>query len=135
MKSMIYFAGKYEKRYVKMSEFERIMDNIKPEKLAFYTLYGTKLSEERIYDYDIVLENAYNDFLEFVEEQCPDVNVTALDDELIRFISAYSEIYLEIGMITGYVLGKEMEERFHSLGLDDVIERIADSNKKLNNKD
>lgn len=127
---MIYFAGKYEKRYVKMSEFERIMDNIKPEKLAFYALYGTKLSEERIYDYDVILENAYNDFLEFVEEQCPDVNVTALDDELIRFISAYSEIYLEIGMITGYVLSKEMESRFHSLGLDAVIEQITDSNKK-----
>ena len=73
--------------------------------------------------------------MEFVEEQCPDVNVTALDDELIRFISAYSEIYLEIGMIAGYVLSKEMEERFHFLGLDDVIERIVGSNKKLNNKD
>ena len=132
---MIYFAGKYEKRYVKMSEFERIMDSIKPEELAFYALYGTILSEERIYDYDVILENAYKDFLKFVEEQCPDVNVTALDDELIRFISAYSEIYLEIGMITGYVLSKEMESRFHSLGLDAVIERTIDSNKKLNNKD
>ena len=118
-----------------MSEFERIMDSIKPEKLAFYALYGTKLSEERIYDYDVILENAYKDFLEFVEEQCPDVNVTALDDELIRFISVYSEIYLEIGMMAGYVLSKEMELRFHSLGLDAVIERITDSNKKLNNKD
>ena len=118
-----------------MSEFERILDSIKPEKLAFCALYGTKLSEERIYDYDIVLENAYKDFLKFVEKQCPDVNVTALDDELIRFISAYSEIYLEIGMIAGCVLSKEMELRFHSLGLDAVIERITDSNKNLNSKD
>ncbi|MBD5551486.1 MAG: hypothetical protein HDQ96_09960 [Lachnospiraceae bacterium] len=112
-----------------MSELERILDSIKPEKLAFYALYGTKLSEERTYDYDSVLENSCNDFLKFIKEQCPDVNITALDDKIIHFISAYSEIYLEIGMIAGYVLSKEMGARFHSLGLDDVIEQIADLDK------
>ena len=126
---MLYFAGKYEKRYVKMSELERILDSIKPEKLAFYALYGTKLSEQRIHDYDSVLEKAYKDFLKFLVEQCPDIKATVLDDELIHFISAYSEIYLEIGMIAGYVLSKEMESKFHSLGLDAVVERIADLDK------
>ena len=113
-----------------MSELERILDSIKPEKLAFYALYGTKMSAEHIYNYDTELENAYDNFMKFLEEQCPDIKVTALDDELIRFISTYSEIYLEIGMIAGYMLSKEMESRFHSLGLDEVVEQITDSNKK-----
>lgn len=113
-----------------MSELERILDSIKPEKLAFYALYGTKMSAERISNYDTELENAYDNFMKFLEEQCPDIKVTALDDELIRFISTYSEIYLEIGMIAGYMLSKEMESKFHSFGLDAVFEHIADLDKE-----
>ncbi len=116
-----------------MSELERILDNIKPEKLAFYALYGTKMSAEHIYNYDTELENAYENFLKFLVKQCPNIRATALDDKLIHFISTYSEIYLEIGMIAGYILSKEMELKFHSLGLDAVIERIANMDKKLNN--
>ena len=116
-----------------MSELERILDNIKPEKLAFYALYGTKMSTEHIYNYDTELENAYENFLKFLVKQCPNIRATTLDDKLIHFISTYSEIYLEIGMIAGYILSKEMELKFHSLGLDAVIERIANMDKKLNN--
>lgn len=113
-----------------MSELERILDSIKPEKLAFYALYGTKWSAEHICSYDTALENAYDTFLKYLKEQCPDINVTALDDELNHFIFAYCEIYLEIGMIAGYVLNKEIESKFHSLGLDAVIDHIANRDKE-----
>ncbi len=49
---------------------------------------------------------------------------------MIHFIFTYSEIYLEMGMIAGYVLNKEMESKFHALGLDAVIEHMAKSGKE-----
>lgn len=110
-----------------MSELERILDNIKPEKLAFYALYGTKWSADHIYSYDTALENAYTAFLEYLKSLCPSESLTALDDKLLHFISTYSEIYLEIGMISGYVLTKQLESRFHSLGLDAVLECITNT--------
>ncbi len=113
-----------------MSELERILDNIKPEKLTMYALYGTEWSAEHICTYDTALESAYDTFLGYLKEQCPGINETALDDKLIHFIFTYSEIYLEMGMIAGYVLNKEMESKFHALGLDAVIEHMTKSGKE-----
>lgn len=112
-----------------MTELKKILDSIKPEKLVLNALYGEKLTTDHIYSMDETLENAYDTFLAYLNELYPTANPTTLDDKLIHFISTYSEIYLEIGLIAGFVLNKEMETKFQSLGLDTVIDHIANPNK------
>lgn len=105
-----------------MSELDNMLEKVKIDEIIAYLMYGTDSEIERSETYDKRLKNAFDKIFETLESMFPSVN--RHDDTLwgavMDFSITHNEVYLEMGLIIGFQIYKNMEHGFKDFKTNDI---------------
>lgn len=105
-----------------MSELDNMLEKVKIDELIAYLMYGTDSEIERSETYDKRLKNAFDKIFETLESMFPSVN--RHDDTLwgavMDFSITHNEVYLEMGLIIGFQIYKNMAHGFKDFKTNDI---------------
>ncbi|MCQ5143653.1 hypothetical protein [Enterocloster bolteae] len=112
-----------------MSEFSDMLERVKLNSIIGYLMYGT---EDAVIEdkgtYEERIENAYDKIFETLEKMFPSANKK--NDELIGAVMDFSithnEVYLEMGIIVGIQMYKNLEQQQY-LDLTNIQKIIKDT--------
>lgn len=112
-----------------MSEFSDILERVKLNSIIGYLMYGTEDSVvEDKGTYEERIENAYDKIFGTLEDMLPSAN--RQNDELfgavMDFSITHNEVYLEMGIIVGIQMYKNLEQQ-QNLDLANIQAFIKDT--------
>lgn len=122
-----------------MSEFSDMLERVKIDEVIAFLMYGTDSIIEHSGTYEERIKNAYDDIFNKLEKMFPSANRN--DDELhgavLDFSIVHNEVYLEMGVIIGFQMYKNMEQGYMDFevnGMDKIIKQNLSEEKKPEEK-
>lgn len=122
-----------EKGGYKMSEFTDMLERVKLDDMIAYLIFGTESKVENSGTYEERIKVSYDKIFIALKEMFPSAN--RRNDDLygavMDFSITHSEVYLEMGLIIGFQLYKNLDQQYQSFeltGLQSIINknRFAD---------
>lgn len=121
-----------------MSEFSEMLERVKLDDMIAYLIWGTDSKIEHIGTYEGRIKESYDKIFIALEEMFPDAN--RQDDDLygaiLDFSITHSEVYLEMGLILGFQLCKNLEQKYQSFeltGLQSIINKNGFADMEMEN--
>ena len=117
-----------------MNHFNKILERTKPENIKNYLLSGSdnemKLQENK--NYEERTELAFENFLNSLENMFPAANREhdELLSSIITFFTEISDIYMEVGLLTGIQLYKNFEKASWKFEHNDSIQSSKSVKKR-----
>lgn len=122
-----------------MSEFSDMLERVKINEVIAYLMYGTESEIERSGTYEDRIKKSYDKIYSNLEKLFPPANRN--DDELhgavLDFAIVHNEIYLEMGIIVGFQMYKNMEQGYMDFevnGMEKIIKKNLSADKKTEEK-
>lgn len=112
-----------------MSEFSDMLERVKLSSIIGYLMYGTENSVvEDKGTYEERIENAYDKIFETLENMFPSANKEneELFGAVMDFSITHNEVYLEMGIIVGVQMYKNLEQQNY-LDLANIQKIIKDT--------
>lgn len=112
-----------------MSEFSDMLERVKLSSIIGYLMYGTENSVvEDKGTYEERIENAYDKIFETLENMFPSANKEneKLFGAVMDFSITHNEVYLEMGIIVGVQMYKNLEQQNY-LDLANIQKIIKDT--------
>ena len=112
-----------------MSEFSNMLERVKLNSIIAYLMYGTEDSVvEDKGTYEERIENAYDKIFETLKKMFPAANKEndELFDAVTDFSITHNEVYLEMGIIVGIQMYKNLEQQ-QNLDLANIQAIIKDT--------
>lgn len=111
-----------------MSEFSEMLERVKLDDMIAYLIWGTDSKIEHIGTYEGRIKESYDKIFIALEEMFPFANRQddGLYGAILDFSITHSEVYLEMGLILGFQLCKNLEQKFQCLeltGLQSIINK------------
>lgn len=112
-----------------MSEFSDMLERVKLNSIIGYLMYGT---EDTVIEdkgtYEERIENAYDKIFETLEDMYPSANKQndKLFGAVMDFSITHNEVYLEMGIIVGIQMYKNLEQQQY-LNLTNIQKIIKDT--------
>lgn len=111
-----------------MSEFSDLIERVKFDNLIGYLLYGTNTENQHDGTYEDRIRESFDNIFATLEKLFP--SVSRKNDDLygaiLDFSIIHSEVYLEMGLIAGLQLYKNLEKQCSSVelvGLQSIINK------------
>jgi len=99
-----------------MSYIQEFMNRANLQQLREFLLTGVENMEHQTFDYEERLKNAHGSFAEIAKEHGIHED-SILQDEITAYISECEIVFVEIGIISGFMLCKELFEKGTILNL------------------
>ncbi len=117
-----------EKGGYKMSEFTDMLERVKLDDIIAYLIWGTESKVEHSGTYEERIKVAYDKIFIALKDLFPsaDRRNDDLYGAVMDFSITHNEVYLEMGLIIGFQLYKNMEQKYQSLeltGLQSIINK------------
>lgn len=105
-----------------MSEFSEMLERVKLDDMIAYLIWGTDSKIEHIGTYEGRIKESYDKIFIALEEMFPDANRQddGLYGAILDFSITHSEVYLEMGLILGFQLCKNLEQKYQGFELTDL---------------
>ncbi len=111
-----------------MRELHDMMERSMLESLTPYIMYGSDSTKERIDTYEIGIDNSYKNIFDKLE--CLFPLASRHDDELygavLDFAVAHDEIFLEMGILVGFNMCKNLENGYQELEASGFREKLLE---------
>lgn len=122
-----------------MSEFNDMLRRVKLDKIIGYLMYGTEDFEiENKGTFEDRIEDAFDKIFESLEKRCPFISREneELQNIIMEFSITHNEVYLEIGILLGIQMYKNLEQQnFDWNNIQAIINRnISAEGKNRGNK-
>lgn len=125
--------------YSTKSEFNTIWDRIKLDSVIGYLIYGSETEPQKNGEYQSRIVNAYDEIFDVLEHIMP--SVSRQDEDLFNAVMDFSivhnEVYLEMGLLMGFQLYKEIEESRQKLDMGNmktVLKKILADAEEMEKK-
>lgn len=122
-----------------MSEFSNMLERVKIDEVITFLMYGADSIIERSGTYEERIGKAYDDIFGALEKMFPSAN--RHNDDLygavLDFSIVHNEVYLEMGVIIGFQMYKNMEQGyldFEVKGMEEIIKRNLFTHKGTEKK-
>lgn len=122
-----------------MSEFSDMLERVKIDEVIAYLMYGVDSIAEHSETYEERIKNAYDEFFCKLESLYPSAN--RHNDDLygavLDFSIVHNEVYLEMGIIVGFQMYKNMEQGYMDFkvnGMEKIIKRNLSADKESEEK-
>lgn len=114
-----------------MSEFDNIFERIEIKELAPYFLYGGESIIKSTENYEQIVKKSFKKALEDLKGLCENTNEDEekLINILFEYGGAYSNVYLQIGVLIGFQLFKVMEQDYcksKEIGTENILKQYID---------
>lgn len=121
-----------------MSEFSDMLERVKLSSIIGYLMYGTENSVvEDKGTYEERIENAYDKIFETLENMFPSANKEneELFGAVMDFSITHNEVYLEMGIIVGVQMYKNLEQQNYLdlANIQKIIKDIVSADMKREN--
>lgn len=121
-----------------MSEFSEMLERVKLDDMIAYLIWGTDSKIEHIGTYEGRIKESYDKIFIALEEMFPDANRQddGLYGAILDFSITHSEVYLEMGLILGFQLCKNLEQKYQSFeltGLQSIINKNGFADMEMEN--
>jgi hypothetical protein len=102
-----------------MSEFTDMLVRINVDNLLSYLIFGSDSKIKHLGTYEERIQESYNKIFATFEEMFPSVNRQNNDlyGAVMDFSITHNEVYLEMGLIIGFQLFKNMEQKNQNIDL------------------
>ena len=122
-----------------MSEFSDMLERIKIDDMIAYLMYGTESEIERSGTYEERVKNAYEEIFDKLEKMFPSASRhnDNLYNAILDFSIVHNEVYLEMGIIVGFQLYKNMEQGYMDFkvnGMEKIIKKNLSADKEPEEK-
>lgn len=119
-----------------MSEFNDMLRRVKLDKIIGYFMYGTEDFEiENKGTFEDRIEDAFDKIFESLEKTCPFISREneELQNIIMEFSIIHNEVYLEIGILLGIQMYKNLEQQnFDWNNIQAIINRNVSAEGKKN---
>lgn len=118
-----------------MSEFSNMLERIKLDSIIGYLMYGTEDTEiDNKGTYEERIENAYDRIFKSLENMFPSVNKQneELFEAVMEFSLIHTEVYLEMGVIVGIQVCKNLLHKNLDLpsNVQEIIKKMVSADIK-----
>lgn len=119
-----------------MHEISDVLKRSKFSNILSYLIYATGENEAMVESYDNTIDESYETFFKDIENLYTDADRedNNLFDIISEFACVHDDIYFEAGMLVGFQLYKELNDRFEHHA-DKDITAILEKRKQLFNTD
>lgn len=122
-----------------MSEFSDMLERVKIDDMIAYLMYGTESEIERSGTYEERVKKSYDDIFDKLEKMFPSASRhnDNLYGAILDFSIVHNEVYLEMGIIVGFQLYKNMEQGYMDFkvnGMEKIIKKNLSANKEAEEK-
>ena len=121
-----------------MSEFTDMLERVKLDDMIAYLILGTESKAKNSGTYEERIKVSYDKIFAALQVMFPTAN--RRNDDLygvvMDFSITHSEVYLEMGLIIGFQLYKNLEQKDKSLeliGLQSIINKYKFAERKTKN--
>ncbi|SHK83319.1 hypothetical protein SAMN02745136_03447 [Anaerocolumna jejuensis DSM 15929] len=121
-----------------MSEFSEMLERVDLDDMIAYLIWGTDSKIEHIGTYEGRIKESYDKIFKSLEEMFPAANRQddGLYGAILDFSITHSEVYLEMGLILGLQLYKNLEQKYQSFeltGLQSTINKNWFADREMEN--
>ncbi|MGN6715524.1 hypothetical protein [Anaerocolumna jejuensis] len=121
-----------------MSELSEMLERVKLDDMIAYLIRGTDSKIEHIGTYEGRIKESYDKIFIALEEMFPAANRQddGLYGAILDFSITHSEVYLEMGLILGLQLYKNLEQKYQSFeltGLQSTINKNWFADREMEN--
>lgn len=121
-----------------MSEFSEMLERVNLDDMIAYLIWGTDSKIEHIGTYEGKIKESYDKIFIALEEMFPAANRQddGLYGAMLDFSITHSEVYLEMGLILGFQLYKNLEQKYQSselTGLQSTINKNWFADREMEN--
>jgi hypothetical protein len=121
-----------------MSEFTDMLERVKLDEIIAYLVFGTESKVENNETYEDRIKVSYDKIFIALKEMFPsaDRKNDDLYGAVMDFSITHSEVYLEMGLIIGFQLYKNLDQKYKSfelIGLQSIIDKNWFAERKTEN--
>lgn len=122
-----------------MSEFSDMLERIKIDEAIAYLMYGSESTVEHSGTYEERIKNAYDKIFGALESMFPSANRKEDDlyNAVLDFSIVHNEVYLEMGIIIGFQMYKNMEQGYMDFevnGMEKIMKKNLSADKETEEK-
>lgn len=122
-----------------MSEFSDMVERLKIDEVIAFLMYGADSTVEHTGTYEERIKNAYDKIFDELEKMFP--SASRHNDDLygavLDFSIVHNEVYLEMGIIIGFQMYKNMEQGYMDFevnGMEKIIKKNLSADKEAEEK-